>query len=277
MRQYTASMIEKKVGLIGLGSIGQSIIKSWPTGDGARFKLAALFVRTQRIEEARASVPPCIEVTDSFEKFLVGLQVVVEAAGHSAVLEHAESVLRRGIDFVLLSVGCLADDAVANRLQSAARDGQSRVLLPVGAIAGLDGLLALRHAGLRRVKYTSMKPPGSWRGTPAERLFNLDALEEPTVIFSGTARQAAALYPKNANVTAAVALAGLGFDSTQVDLVADPGSSKNVGHIQAEGATSTLTVIVSGSSAPGNPKTSQITGMSVLSAFDNDTATVSFF
>jgi aspartate dehydrogenase len=234
-------------------------------------------VRAHRIEEARAKAQGDLKVTDSFEDFVAGLDVVVEVAGHAAVAQYAQRVLHCGLDLVLLSVGCLADDKLYQSVKAAALEGGSRLLLPVGAIAGLDGLLALRRSGLRRVRYTSTKPPTAWMGTPAEARFDLHHLTIPTVIFSGTAREAATLYPRNANLSAAVALAGLGFDATQVDLVADPGSLENIGRIEAESASSRLTVAVAGSSEPGNPKTSKITGMSVLSALENQVSPVGFF
>ena len=83
------------------------------------------------------------------------------------------------------------------------------------------------------------------------------------------AAEAARLYPKNAHLAAAVALAGLGLDRTQVELVADPSITENIGRIDAEGAYASLSVVVGGKSAADNPKTSQITGMSVLAALDN--------
>lgn len=269
-------MRNKKVGLIGFGSIGQSILKAWHSDEVTSHQLVSVLVRGKQLEHARANAPPGVKVTDAAAEFPAGLDVVVEAAGHNAVLEHGETFLRCGIDFMVLSVGCLANDGFLHSLKLAAHEGSSRILLPIGATAGLDGLLALRRAGLYRVKYTSKKPPAAWKGTPAQSICDLDALTQPRTIFSGTAREAASMYPRNANITAAVALAGLGFDQTQVDLVADPNLQENVGHIEAEGKYSKLAVTVSGSSVPGNPKTSRLTGMSVLSALDNEGSLVSF-
>jgi len=126
------------------------------------------------------------------------------------------------------------------------------------------------------VKYTSTKPPASWKHTPADGAFRLDELTQATVIFSGTAAEAARLYPKNANLAAAVALAGLGLDRTQVELVADPSITENIGRIDAEGAYASLSVVVGGKSAADNPKTSQITGMSVLAALENQVGLIAF-
>ena len=137
------------------------------------------------------------------------------------------------------------------------------MLLPAGAIAGLDGLGALRLGGLQSVRYTSTKPPNAWRGTPAEQTHDLSAFTEPTTIFAGSAAEAARLYPKNANLAATVALAGLGLEQTEVTLVADPGCSSNTGRIDASGMYGTLSVECRNQPAPGNPKTSANTGLSM--------------
>jgi aspartate dehydrogenase len=201
---------------------------------------------------------------------------VIEVAGHGAVQEHGEKILSAGVDLVLISVGSLADAALLQRLERAASRGGSRMLLPAGAIAGLDGLRSLRHAGLSKVKYTSTKPPASWKDTPADGPFRLDELTRSTVIFSGTAAEAARLYPKNANLAAAVSFAGLGLERTQVELVADPAIAENIGRIEAEGAYASLSVVVGGESAAQNPKSSQITGMSVLAALENEVSLIAF-
>jgi aspartate dehydrogenase len=270
-------MQDKHVGIIGYGAIGRSIVADWSRSALRGYRLGAILVRPHQADAARAAVARDVAVTCDFAQFLERCpHAVVEAAGHAAVVAYGETILLNGTDFLPLSVGGLAAAGILERMRRAAESAGSRVMLPVGAIAGLDGLLALRRAGLRRVKYTSTKPPASWLGTPAEQHFDLHGLSRPTVIFQGSAGEAAGLYPKNANVAAAVALAGVGFDRTLVDLVADPGSSWNTGRIDAEGETSSLTVTVAGRSSASNPKTSEITGMSVLSMLENESASISF-
>jgi aspartate dehydrogenase len=270
-------MQDRHVGIIGYGAIGRSIVADWSRSALRGYRLSAILVRPHQADAARAAVAGDVVVTSDFAEFLDrSPQAVVEAAGQAAVIDHGEQILRNGTDFLLLSVGGLAAAGILERLRQAAEAAGSRVILPVGAIAGLDGLLALRRAGLRQVKYTSIKPPISWSGTPAERRFDLRAMTRPTVIFQGSAGEAARLYPKNANLAAAVALAGLGFERTMVDLVADPGTSWNIGRIDAAGETSTLSVTVAGSGSAANPKTSEITGMSVLSMLENASAPISF-
>jgi aspartate dehydrogenase len=269
--------MEKRVGIIGFGAIGRSMVDTWLARRINGHALAALLVREHQRGDALCSVPSGVAVHTDFDEFLAsGLQLVVEVAGHGAVRAHGEKILSAGIDLILISVGSLADAALRQGLERAASQGGSRVLLPAGAIAGLDGLMSLRRAGLSKVKYTSTKPPASWKDTPADDVFRLDELTQPTVIFSGTAAEAARLYPKNANLAAAVAFAGLGLDQTRVELVADPSVAENIGRIDAEGAYASLTVVLAGKSATDNPKTSRITGMSVLAALENQASLIAF-
>lgn len=263
----------RRVGVIGWGSIGQTLLQAWAQQPVPGHQAVALLVRPAQLQAARdaaADLPAGLRVTADAAEFLATpLDLVVEAAGQGAVRELGEAVLHSGRDLMLLSVGALTDDALRERLQAQATEAGVRLLLPVGAIAGLDGLLALRRAGLQQVRYTSTKPPAAWKGTAAEQMIDLDAITGPTRFFSGTAREAAAQFPKNANLAATVALAGLGLDHTRVELVADPAARGNHGQIEAQGLESRLSVTVAGLGSASNPKSSRITGLSVLSALAN--------
>jgi aspartate dehydrogenase len=108
----------------------------------------------------------------------------------------------------------------------------------------------------------------------AESTFELSRLTGPTVIFEGTARDAARLYPKNANLAATVALAGRGLDETTITLVADPSLQENVGRIEAEGKFGRIVVECRGPQAPDNPKTSAVTAFSIVHAIENQVSTL---
>jgi len=183
--------------------------------------------------------------------------LLVECAGHGAVREHAALALRAGIDVLLTSVGVLADADLRAQLDDSARAGASRLITVSGAIGGLDALDAARGAGLHSVRYVGRKPPLAWSGTPAAEAFDLAALREPVVIFSGSAGESARAYPKNANVTAAVALAGMGFEQTQVQLVADPGITRNCHALEVRGAFGEFRIELE------NPKTSWLAALSL--------------
>ena len=206
--------------LIGRGAIASEVLKH--ISSGREVAVTGFIVRPGREVEARAALPATIQVASAIEYLSTVPGLIAECAGHSAVAEFGEKALRRGIDFLVISIGALADAGLRARLEAAAEAGGAKLILPAGAIAGADALTAARIGGLERVVYTSRKPPASWRGTLAEDARDLNSLTEPTVIFEGAADEAATLYPRNANVAATIALAGAGFDRTDVRLVADP-------------------------------------------------------
>ena len=269
--------MNKRIGLIGFGALSRSVVDAWKQAPVEGHTLVSVLVRPHQQSEACRCLGPSVRVTADVGEFMAcGLDLAVELAGQAAVAELGPALLGGGVHLMLLSAGALASPQVMDEVLRAAEQGASRVMIPVGAIAGLDGLLALRRAGLQQVVYSSTKPPRSWKGTPAERLLDLDTLAQRTVFFEGTAREAASCFPKNANLAAVVALAGLGLDRTRVVLAADPQSTQNIGSVQAQSLHSSLHITVAGSSQPSNPKSSMITGMSVLSALDNRAQQIAF-
>jgi aspartate dehydrogenase len=266
----------KRVGIIGFGAIGRSIARLWGTLPAQSFLLAAVCARAWRASDGNHALPSGTQLCTNVEELLaLRPEYVIEAAGHKVIQSHGAKLLRSGCSIYLLSVGSLAEEELRDSLLAAAKEGGSQILVPAGALAGFDGLLALAGDGLRSVRYTSRKPCRAWRGTAASEAYDLDRLTTPTVIFSGSAGEAARLYPQNANLAAAVALAGLGFERTQVDLIADPDAHENTGSVEAISRSSTLRLSVS-SHASSNPKTSANVGPSVISALRNGTAVLRF-
>jgi aspartate dehydrogenase len=256
--------------LIGFGAIAREVLRQLRPDEAAR--VAAILVRPVRVEEVRARVPPGIRAIGSLaeiDDLAEAPEVAVECAGHAAVAEYGPAILRRGIDLIVISIGALADRALHRRLAAAAEEGSSKMILPAGAIAGADGLAAARVGGLSRVTYISRKPPKAWKGTPAERSFDLDRLSGETVLYRGAADEAARLYPQNANVAATIALAGAGWEATEVALVADPEARGNIHHIHAEGAFGALDIEMRGKPLPENPKSSTLAALSLVRAIRN--------
>lgn len=257
------------IALIGYGAIGRMVVAGLAdAADQAR--LVGVLVRQGYVAQARADLDPSVTVAWRFEELAeTAPDLIVECAGQAAVVEHGEEALATGTDLLVISTGALADAALRRRLVDAAARAGARMVVPAGAIAGIDGLAALRVGGLDHVRYTSIKPPGAWKGTPAEDAFDLDGLADATVIFTGSAGDAARQYPKNANLAVTVALAGAGFDKTEIELVADPASGDNIGRIEASGTFGDLRVEFAGRPARDNPKTSAVTAHSILHAISN--------
>jgi aspartate dehydrogenase len=262
------------VGLIGCGGIAQDVVTALRANAGDGVTIVGALVRPGRGGAARDPLEG-IEIVERLDALLARKPAIVaEVAGQPAVVEHCERVLRSGTDCLIISVGALADAKLLARLKTAAQEGKSRILLPAGAIGGIDAIAAMRVAGLTSVRYRSRKPPAAWRGSPAEKVADLAALRERTVLYRGTAGEAALRYPQNANVAAAVALAGLGFDATEVELVADPAAPGNVHEIEAEGAAGRFAIALEGKPSRSNPKTSALAAMSVARALLNANATI---
>ena len=111
-------------------------------------------------------------------------------------------------------------------------------------------------------------------GSPAEDRLDLDTLDQAATHFEGSARQAATLYPKNANVAAAVALAGAGFEATKVRLIADPGVAANIHEVKASGAFGSFTFHIEGRALPDNPRSSALAAMSVVAAIERQQSAI---
>src|ERR1700722_15316625 len=202
------------VGLIGYGGIARDVVAAMREAGGSVGILAAVS-RPGRSDKARAALPG-IDIVERLDDLLARKpKVVAEVAGQQAITEHGAEVLKRGFDLLIISIGALAEPALLDRLKKAANEGKSRILLPAGAIGGIDAIAAMRVGGLTTVRYRSRKPPAAWRGSPAEKVADLHKVTGRAVLYRGSAGEAALLYPQNANVAAAVALAGLGFEKTE--------------------------------------------------------------
>jgi len=255
-----------RIAVIGYGAITEEMVRSLDMR-GQLAALSCVLVRPSRRAEHERKAAGHFRVVDTLPDLLACKpQIVIEAAGHGAVAQFGVPILEHGCDLLLASVGALADGALAKRLATAAASGNSELWIASGAVAGLDGLLAARSAGLNSVTYTSLKGPDAWKGTPAQDLLGDKARTERVVFFSGSARQAALEYPQNANVGATIALASLGLDRTRVELGSDPDVSGPLGIIAADGAFGHFRFEILALASPTNPKTSALTGHSLIAS-----------
>lgn len=259
-------MQRRRIGLIGFGAIAKAAITAVQGDpDCADIEIAAVLLRRGRAPTG--PLPPgCRVVHDVAEMVALAPSGIFECAGHEAVRSHALAVLDAGRNLSLISIGALTDTAFLGRLKQTAATRGVQLSILAGAIPGIEALAAARLAGLERVVHTVTKPPVSWLGTPAEDDVNLESLDRAEVIYDGPALGAATRFPSNANSTAAIALAGIGFENTRTVLVADPEISRNLHRLEVQGDFGSMTIEIEGRHLPGHPKTSSLAALSVARA-----------
>ncbi len=243
-----------RVGLIGLGAIGRGVLELLSSSDDIR--VVGSLVAQPNKPRPGPPVRLCRRIEDLLE---MRPDVVVEAAGHAALACYGPLVLRAGIDLVVVSVGALAEHDTEQRLVEAARAGGGHLIVASGAIGALDALGAAAIGDLQRVTHTTRKPARAL--LPAD---DAAGLAEPRTLFSGTAREAALRFPESVNVTAAVSLAGIGLDRTEVCVIADPALERNTHEVVAEGSFGQMRFQIANVPTEDNPRTGRLVAMSIV-------------
>ena len=258
----TAGARAPRITLIGCGAIARALLAQ--SRAVPQLLITHVVVRSARVKATQEVLDQLGLGARAVGQVPVDAELLLECAGHGALLEHVLPALTRGVECGVLSVGALSEPGLPERLEAAARAGGTRLNLLSGAIGAIDALAAARLGGLDEVIYTARKPPAGWRGTAAEKVLDLAGLTTAATIFEGSARGAAATYPKNANVAATLSLAGVGLDATRVRLIADPNVTDNVHEVEARGAFGELRLSMRGKPLADNPKTSALTVLSGL-------------
>jgi aspartate dehydrogenase len=254
----------KRVLLIGCGAMGRNVRAAYLAD--SRLTFAYILETPVRRRDLQAELGSAVRVVASLDELDARPDFALECAGHAAITNTVLPLLRQGVDVIIASVGALAEPGLPERLAEAAATGGAQLTLVAGAIAAIDALAAASQLRLDRVLYNGRKPAMAWAGTPAEAQVDLKSLTKPHTIFTGNARDAARLYPKNANVAAMIALAGVGFERTEVTLIADPAITRNTHTMHAQGEFGELEVKVSAAPLTDNPKTSALAALSVQRA-----------
>lgn len=259
------------VAIGGLGAIGLQLARALDLGVHG---LSLVAVSARDKTRAAANVagfrhPPA--VTELAE--LARADVVVEAAPAAVFDQIAAPAIAAGRIFVPSSVGALLPRM---HLVEQARASGARIIVPTGALLGLDAVRACAEGEVASITIESRKHPRGWDGAPYLVQHGIDVVryEVPTVIFEGNAYDAAQGFPANVNVAAALALAGIGPQRTAVRLWADPGVERNIHTIKVEAAAARLTMTVENVPSESNPRTGKLTALSVLACLRGLTATL---
>lgn len=240
-----------KLGIIGCGAIGTDVAIYADTMK--EIEKIYLFDIDKKAEEKlvkKIHKAKCKLVKD----FLNDVDVVFEAASQKAVTDYAEIVLVAGKDLILMSVGGLFDDKFRDKLENIAKKNHCKIYVPSGAICGIDGILSASVDKIDEVTLVTTKSPKSLGKN----------FDRRTVVFRGSARNAVKEYPKNINVAASLSLAGIGFDKTRVEIVADPVATRNSHKILAHGGFGRLRAEIENMPNPNNQKTSYMASLSAI-------------
>lgn len=239
--------------LVGCGAIGTEIARA--AQDMPEVGRMSLYdVRREHAERLAAQLPKA-HVARSLEEGIREATLVVEAASQEAVRQVAARALDAGRDLMLLSVSALADEALLRQLTELARERGRRIHVPSGAIAGVDGLKAARVGRLQSVTLTTRKPPAA---------LGLHGIGEAKVVYEGPADEAMRLFPKNVNIAASLAIAGLGTTQTRVRIIADPALHRNTHELSVQGDFGSLELKVENEPSPMNPASSHLASLSAI-------------
>ncbi len=261
-----------RVALGGFGAIGATVARRLDQGlPGLR--LAAVSARDVAKAEAKMAgfarpvpVVPLEALADMAE-------IVIECAPAAVFRRVALPAIRAGRIFFPVSVGQLLDQS--DLIELAATTG-ARIIVPTGALLGLDAVRAAALGEIRSVRMITRKPPRGLAGAPylTEHGITLDDLEAPIKVFEGSAREGARGFPANVNVAAALSLAGIGPDRTRLEIWADPGLERNVHRIVVEADSARFEMQIENVPSEANPRTGKLTPLSVIAALKSLTATL---
>ena len=256
-------MISTRIAIAGLGAIGKAVARRLTDGlPGLR--LAA--IATGNADKARDWLKeqnidcPVVEL-DEFPKLA---DLAVECAPASLLEKICRPMLEAGKQVMVLSCGALLPRP--DLVELAWAHG-GRILVPTGALLGLDAVAAAAEGKIYSVKMTTRKPPIGLVGAPhlVKNNISVEGLNTAKLVFSGTAREAAAGFPANVNVAAALSLAGIGPDKTMIDIWADPAMTRNCHSIEVDSDSARFTLSIENIPSE-NPKTGKNVALSVIAA-----------
>ena len=249
------------VAIAGLGAIGRTLARKLTDGiPGLKLTCVASGDRAkaQAWLDSEAIACPIVALNE----FPSHADIAVECAPADLIDDICRPMLAAGKSVVVLSCGALLPRP---ELMELARSNGGHIIVPTGALLGLDAVAAAAEGDIRSVRMTTRKPPAGLKGAPyLERNgISVGGLTEAKRVFSGSAREAAAGFPANVNVAAALSLAGIGPDRTQIDIWADPAVTRNCHSIEVEADSARFTLSIENIPSD-NPKTGKIVALSVL-------------
>jgi aspartate dehydrogenase len=260
-----------RVAVAGLGAIGASVVKELDRGIEG-LMLSAVSVQNVAKHQAWLNELKTSPKILPIEELADAADIVVECAPSKLVRSIVAPVVERGKTAVVLSVGALLQN---EDLIALARKNSGQIVVPTGALIGLDAVTAAAEGTIHSVRLVTRKPPLGLAGAPylVENDISVEGLSEPLRIFEGTAREAAKGFPANLNVAVALSLAGIGPDRTRVEIWADPTVTRNTHRIEVDSDSARLSMTIENIPSE-NPRTGRITALSVIACLRKQRASL---
>ena len=261
----------QKIAIAGLGAIGKALARKLDDGVPGLTLVGVSVGDKAKAQAFLDTLKKPVSVV-SLEQLGDNADIVVECLPSALFVELATHVLAVGKTLVAVSVGALLS---APHLLDLARECGGQIIVPTGALLGLDAVTAAIEDEIQSVKMKTRKPVNGLVGAPylVANKIEIEGITEPKLVFSGTAREAAKGFPANVNVAAALALAGIGPDRTTIDIWADPALTRNIHHIEVESNSARFRMQIENIPSE-NPKTGRITALSVLAALRKITSPI---
>lgn len=217
----------KRIGFLGCGKIGKALVRHIEELEGAE---VAFIQDPGFVNDLGLSCPVAAEADEALYE---SADLVIECATAGVLRANVETILKH-CDLMLFSVTAFADEEFERQTDELTAKWGHHIYIPHGAILGIDGLFDGRRVW-REVSIVTTKSPKSLGREDTER----------TVVYEGPTRAVCSLYPRNVNVHACIALAGIGFDRTQSKIISDPAVSTNAHLITLKGDGMDITMDVS--------------------------------
>ena len=235
----------RTVGIIGCGAIGTIIAQAVDNGIIDCDRLILFDHKRHKAEELKRSMHTSVMLVDGLEE-MISLKplVIVEAASQDAVKEYIDRIVTKGIKFIVLSVGALLDLSTES----------DKILIPSGAIGGLDAISSATIAGIHEVALTTRKNPAALNRND----------DDEKVVYEGSAEEAVKLFPTEMNVAATLALASK-KRRVKVKLISDPKVDRNIHQIRISWKQGDIEMRFANDPHPENPKTSALAAWSAIS------------
>jgi aspartate dehydrogenase len=250
-----------RVAVVGLGAIGMRVVEALDRGiDG--LVLAAVSVQNPEKHRGRLTSLMRTPAILPIEALVDVADIVIECAPARLLRSIVAPFVTSRKTAIVLSAGALLEN---EDLIDLARQNGGQIVVPTGALIGLDAVVAAAVGTIHSVRMVTRKPVTGLAGAPyiAENNIDIERITEPLKIFEGTARQAAKGFPANLNVAVALSLAGIGPDRTMLEIWADPALTRNVHRVDVVSDSASFSMSIENIPSE-NPKTGLITALSVI-------------